>query len=52
MRIVRQELATHFDLEQDDVLNSGKYKSFIKDTVHATVVRDTRSLLSLRGRDE
>lgn len=38
VRIVRQELATRFDLEEDD-LNSGIYKSFVKDTVHATVVR-------------
>ncbi|KAH0836773.1 hypothetical protein J3R83DRAFT_8522 [Lanmaoa asiatica] len=38
VRIVRQELATHFDVEED-VLNSGKYKSLIKETVHATVNR-------------
>lgn len=38
VRIVRQELATHFDLEED-VLNGETYKSFIKATVHATVVR-------------
>ncbi|KAG8221053.1 hypothetical protein J3R82DRAFT_2564 [Butyriboletus roseoflavus] len=36
VRIVRQELATRFDLEED-VLNSGRYKSFIKGTVHAAV---------------
>lgn len=40
VRIVRQKLATHFDLEED-VLNGDKYKSFIKATVHATVVRQT-----------
>ncbi|KAG9313122.1 hypothetical protein JVU11DRAFT_6572 [Chiua virens] len=38
VRIVRQNLATHFDLKED-VLNGGDYKSFIKDTVHTTVTR-------------
>lgn len=37
VRIVRQELAAHFDIEED-VLKGGKYKSFIKDTVLATAV--------------
>lgn len=37
MRIVRQELATRFDIEEA-VLNGGTYKSFIKEAVHATVV--------------
>ena len=45
VRIVRQKLATHFDLEED-ILNSGDYKSFIKATVHATVVRQ-RSLVAI-----
>ncbi|KAI9464710.1 hypothetical protein HD554DRAFT_2121118 [Boletus coccyginus] len=38
VRIVRQELAAHFDIEED-VLNGEKYKSFIRDTVLATVNR-------------
>lgn len=38
MRIVLREVAEHYGIEQD-AFQTKKYKSFIKETVYATVVR-------------